>query len=330
MSRTIAKLALALLPSTALAQQRCQWASLRSFTDVFIESQVAGDISDPIFSSPLLQYTQNGVPLTINSSASLLGTTPVTVHFSHTIVDQDQCASFTKLVVSTPSTIGTDGVRWSRSLLTRGGSGTSKETARRNLKGKDNEGERLLILGAQLRFNLSTSGNALETRVSTMDVVYAGEGDWKLDNATAARWFVEREDWGAISASLQDSRDTLEGVADAYLDFLGGSTASVPWDSPCARLEGSFYIAGNSKDTCVEGLVLPGAGQGGVGSGKAKGFAQRRYVMDQTAGSVSVFARDEGLGGAPAVFEFRVVQGRLRYVHQFVATATGGGTRRVE
>ncbi|GAB1321047.1 hypothetical protein MFIFM68171_11257 [Madurella fahalii] len=280
---------LLLTPAARSQALRCQWASLRSATDIFIESQAAGTRSDPIFSSPDLQYTQNGEPLTINSSSSLLSS-PLTVQHSHTLIDQDACASFTKLILARP----------------------------------ENEAEKLL-LGAQIHFNMSTTDARL-TRVQRMDVVYVGEGDWQMDNFTAALAHVEGEDWGAISRAAQDTRESLEGVAAAYLDLLGGTAGgaagaggngtagagvvAVPWGRPCARLEGSVYTAGG--ESCVEGLSLPPEG--------GEGITERRYVIDASVGSVSVIAKDGSLGGAPAVFELRVVQGELRYVHQFAAT----------
>ncbi|KXX82520.1 hypothetical protein MMYC01_201230 [Madurella mycetomatis] len=272
--------AIILAPAAHSQAVRCQWASLRSATDVFIESQAAGASSDPIFSSLDLQYTQNGKPLTINSSESLLST-PFTVQHSHTLIDQDTCASFTKLI----------------------------------LVHSENAEERLL-LGAQIHFNMSTTDARL-TRVHRLDVVYVGEGDWKMENFTAAAAHVEGEDWGALSRGAQDTRETLEAVAEAYLDLLGGivgdaaGAAVVPWGRPCARLEGSVYTAG--EESCVEGLSLPL-------EGGAEGITERKYVMDASVGSVSVVARDGSLGGAPTVLELRVLQGELRYVHQFTAT----------
>lgn len=287
-SRLLTLLSALLLAPAAHSQAiRCQWASLRSATDVFIESQAAGTSSDPIFSSPDLQYAQNGSPLTINSSESLLST-PFTVQHSHTLIDQDACASFTKLILVHPE-----------------------------------DAERRLLLGAQIHFNMSTTDARL-TRVRRLDVVYVGEGDWKMENFTAAAARVEGEDWGALSRGAQDTPETLEAVAEAYLDFLGGAAgdaagggngtagaAAVPWGRPCARLEGSVYTAG--EESCAEGLSLPS-------EGGAEGITERTYVMDASVGSVSVVARDGSLGGAPTVLELRVLQGELRYVHQFTAT----------
>lgn len=86
-----------LFPLVALAQTRCQWANLRSSADLYAESQTFGSTSDLIFSSASFSYLENSHQ--INISSSLL-TTPLKIAHSHTIIDQDACATFSKLVVT--------------------------------------------------------------------------------------------------------------------------------------------------------------------------------------------------------------------------------------
>jgi hypothetical protein len=81
-------------------------------------------------------------------------------------------------------------------------------------------------------------------------------------------------------------------------------------------LEGSVYTAVGEAESCEIGLEADGGGEGG------KGITERQFVVDESVGSVSVLARDGRLGDAPTVFEFRVVKGALRYVHQFTARAS--------
>jgi hypothetical protein len=154
-------------------------------------------------------------------------------------------------------------------------------------------------------------------------MVVAGEGDWNmpvgLDGEVLAR-LIEGEDWGALSRASQDGRGVLEGVAGSYLDLLGGNAngtegVEVAWGRPCARLEGSVYTAVAEAESCDIGLDADGGGEG-------KGITERQFVVDESVGSVSVLARDGKLGDAPTVFEFRVVKGALRYVHQFTARAS--------
>jgi hypothetical protein len=47
----------------------------------------------------------------------------------------------------------------------------------------------------------------------------------------------------------------------------------------------------------------------------------RRYVIDESVGTVSVFSDFGSLANAPDSHEFRVEKGKLRYVNRIVATA---------
>ncbi|KAK4039413.1 hypothetical protein C8A01DRAFT_16619 [Parachaetomium inaequale] len=283
-----------------LAQQtRCQWSTLRSATDQVLESLTAGITGTTaaggiLLASPSLIYTQNSVALSIASPDSVLSA-PLDVAFAHSIVDQDGCAGFVRIVVL-PSSDGEGG------------------------------GKGVLVIGAQIFYNYTFNQG---TTVRQIDLVFAREGDWQMPeglNATALLGHVAGEDWGALSRARQDSRAVLEGVAGTYLDFVGGTVNSdgngtgtdseaavaVPWGRPCSRLEGSVYTAVGDAESCEKGLSPMG--------GTAQGITGRQFVVDESIGAVSVLARDGKLGGAPGVFEFRVVEGKLRYVHQFAAT----------
>lgn len=318
---------LPLLPFQAQAQQtRCQWATLRSATDLVIESLAAGTTPGvpTIFSAPSLLYTQNLNTIPIASPASLLSA-PLEVLHTHSLVDQDACAGFIKLVVVA-----------NNSDSNSNSNSNTQEAAER-------DGETYL-LAAQIHFNYTFNTG---TTVRQMDLVFAGAGDWQMMpaapatptptptlaaaaaaaafaaasgeglNATALAALLEREDWGALSRAVQDSRDVLEGVAGGYLDFLesaGNGTLEgeqeVAWGRPCARLEAAVYTAVAEGESCVGGLMPRREG----------GIVERKFVVDESVGAVSVLAKDEGMGGAPSVFELRVVEGKLRYVHQFAAT----------
>ena len=79
----------------------------------------------------------------------------------------------------------------------------------------------------------------------------------------------------------------------------------VPWGTPCARTEGGMHTNG---DSC----------QVGVPSGV--NIANRRFVVDETIGSVVAFCtfgagNAAGGSGAPDSHLFRIDNGKLRYVH---------------
>jgi hypothetical protein len=97
----------------------------------------------------------------------------------------------------------------------------------------------------------------------------------------------------------------------------------VPWGYPCVRIEGGMYTGtGSPKDSCDVGLPS------GVN------ISNRRYVVDETIGSVVVFCTfgagtPGGGSGAPDTHLFRVENGKLRYVHTLThllqANFRGGG-----
>ena len=115
---------------------------------------------------------------------------------------------------------------------------------------------------------------------------------------------------GRHSRRQRDTRDTLVAAANAYLDaFLEGKKDLVPWGYPCNRTEGGAHTGnGSPTDSCD------------VGVPSGVNIANRRFVVDETIGSVVVFctfgAGSAGGGsGAPDTHLFRVENGKLRYVH---------------
>lgn len=306
-------------PTLAQQQQRCQWATLRSATDSVLEA-LASSSADapaaarPVFaSSPALVYTQNGRAMAPGDPGSLLAGRPLLPALEggrqgdvgeeeveeamvkvHSLIDQGACAAFFKVVVAA----------------------TSNSTAAAAAGAAD---AGWYMYGSQVRFSITRE--APRPTVARMDVVIAGGDDWQMEGVAGAGEMVgnlEREDWGALSRGMQDTRETLEAVAGRYLDLLGSGgegddeeTPDVPWGRPCARLEGGVYTAVDDSEDCLKGLREAGVA----------GVTDREFVVDESVGAVSVLARDGSLGGAPSAFQFRVVEGQLRYVHQFAATS---------
>src|SRR6185295_961086 len=106
-------------------------------------------------------------------------------------------------------------------------------------------------------------------------------------------------------------RDTLVAAANAYLDaFLEQKKDLVPWGYPCNRTEGGSMHTGRgaADDSCD------------VGVPSGVNIANRRFVVDETIGSVVAFCtfgagNAAGGSGAPDSHLFRVENGKLRYVH---------------
>ena len=76
---------------------------------------------------------------------------------------------------------------------------------------------------------------------------------------------------------------------------------NIPWGTDCERVEGSQY-------TRPCGKSLPRGGS-------KKNNGNRRYVIDETVGSVDVLCSFDSLGNYPDTHEIRVIDGKLKYVH---------------
>ncbi len=174
------------------------------------------------------------------------------------------------------------------------------------------------VLGTQLRLDPA------DLSLVGLDAVVSTNGSL-LFNATQTLLYLEREDWGPLPAAEKtSSREALQAIADAYLDQLGAnanttaptngtagsspSPSAVLWDGPCEQLDGSRYGACNRESPATSPAAVP--------------MVERRYVIDETLGSVSVIGIRPALGRAADSHEFRIEGGKLRYVHSIVALNT--------
>jgi hypothetical protein len=161
--------------------------------------------------------------------------------------------------------------------------------------------EKPYVLGTRLRVN--------RDKIAEIEILWTTTGYW-LFNADAYLKWSSSENWDVIPANRRDTRATLVSAANAYLDaFLEGKKDGVPWGYPCNRTEGGAHTGkGDPSDSCDVGVPA------GVN------IANRRFIVDETIGSVVVFctfgAGSPGGGsGAPDTHLFRVENGKLRYVH---------------
>lgn len=158
------------------------------------------------------------------------------------------------------------------------------------------------VIATQLRLENATQ------KVSRIDNIVTTKGDW-LFNVTGTYYWASRENWGPIAASKRDTREVIKAAADAYCDIFSNKSVKVPWGQPCARLEGGSYTGkGQANDRCDVGIP----------SGVK--LINRQYVIDEEYGTVDVqmdFAGTGGfgVGGLPDSHEFRIEDGKLRYVH---------------
>ncbi|RYC56000.1 hypothetical protein CHU98_g10204, partial [Xylaria longipes] len=160
------------------------------------------------------------------------------------------------------------------------------------------------VIGTQM--HLTPDGGIVNVSSLVTDT-----GDW-LFNATGTLYWASREPWDVIPEDQRDSREVIQAAADAYADIFDDKSVTVPWGSPCARLEGGAYTGnGSPSDRCDVGIP------NGVK------LVNRRYVIDETIGAVDVFI---DFATVPDSHEFRVEKGKIRYVH----TITVMGPSRVE
>ena len=161
--------------------------------------------------------------------------------------------------------------------------------------------EKPYVLGTRLRVN--------RDKIAEIEILWTTTGYW-LFNADAYLKWSSSEKWDVIPANQRDSRATLVAAANAYLDaFLEGKKDLVPWGYPCNRTEGGAHTGnGSPMDSCDVGVPA------GVN------IANRRFIVDETMGSVVVYCTfgaggPNGGSGAPDTHLFRVENGKLRYVH---------------
>ncbi|PVI06797.1 hypothetical protein DM02DRAFT_709463 [Periconia macrospinosa] len=149
------------------------------------------------------------------------------------------------------------------------------------------------VIGTQLRF-----GNH---RINRVDSIVTRPGDW-LFNITGFAYWTAQENWDTIAVEKRDSRTTIRRAADAYLDLFNNPNTTVPWGTPCVRLEGGLYGDPGPNGTCA------------VGVPQGVPLTNRRYVIDETVGSVQVLL-DFGQSKWPDSHHFRIESGKIRYVH---------------
>lgn len=158
-------------------------------------------------------------------------------------------------------------------------------------------------------------------KVSKLESIVTDEDDWVF-GATEHLEVTRVENWNEIPANRRDTRQAIQAAADAYLDNWGDPDLPVPHGTPCSRLEGRISTAARDPQgqTCTMG-AFP----------EKLNVTNRRYVIDETVGAVSIFHSfpwlDAGIPkdpGIPASQSFRVEGGMNRYIHEVTACRTPG------
>jgi hypothetical protein len=151
------------------------------------------------------------------------------------------------------------------------------------------------VIGMRLRVS--------EGKISEVDAVVTDKGDWLFD-ATKYLTKSKGETWDTLPVAKRSTRQYLINSANAYLQLFDKPYKdTVPWGTPCNRLEG-----GNNYTDPVCSSGIPQDSQK---------ITNRDFVVDQSMGSVDVYCRFffSPATGYPDSHLFRLVDGKLRYVH---------------
>ena len=166
-----------------------------------------------------------------------------------------------------------------------------------------------------------TQLHVVDDKISGLESRVSDDGDW-LFNATAYLSWTKSEKWDLIPAEKRDSRAVIQAAADTYMDQWANYDLPVPFTVPCARLEGGLYTGDHAplNNTCKM-AKFPAPVK----------LSNRRYVIDEEYGSVSVFngfpfieASKPFEYPSPSSNQIRVEGGGIRYIHEVTICATKG------
>jgi hypothetical protein len=132
--------------------------------------------------------------------------------------------------------------------------------------------------------------------------------DWNFD-ATAYDTRFESEDWSPVAPANQSTREQLIAAGQAYFDVFSDKSTQVPWGSPCYRLEGGKGCTPTMDKASTRCNV-------GIPDGIT--FKSTHWVVDVDLNAVvlnAVVGITLFAGASPDSHMFRLVNGKIRYVH---------------
>ena len=149
-----------------------------------------------------------------------------------------------------------------------------------------------------------------------VEALVTDENDW-LFNASNYLKYSSQENWGILPPQMRSDRQTLIRVANAYFNVFKdfSSSDNVPWNIPCARLEGGMYTNPENKPdaSCTGGPPLEGSVE----------ITNRRFIVDVDMGTVVGLAYFGDENGWPDSHIFRLENGKMRYVHTLTVCPNG-------
>ena len=198
----------------SLAQRsptNCQWAALRMQTDIYIESQSYGEVDPMLLSNkPPALYRENYKSRDINTS---ILTTPLKIDYTRTLVDQQDCKTYTQVIVTDPKNpyiIGTQ--------IAYNNTGTAGLKA--------------------MAIDVVISGASTDPQFNaTKTLAYVDAEDWSTIQSA-------KQDKRDLLKTVADSYLDLWSESGSH---------ELPWDIRCARLEGSEYYTEECQPVSLDG-----------------------------------------------------------------------------
>jgi hypothetical protein len=160
------------------------------------------------------------------------------------------------------------------------------------------------VFGARLTANASTG------QLSAISIIATDCDDWGFNAATYLQYSkAEQQSGGWEDVPLADrlSRQELQDAGYAYFAYWGDKSVSVPWGTPCSRLEGGMYTGANG--TCDVGIPDQSFAPQPTGA-----------LIDVDRGMAVVFVNLPG----PDSHWFRVNKSGLRYIHTLTVCYVNG------
>ncbi|MEI9950168.1 MAG: hypothetical protein WDO74_14630 [Pseudomonadota bacterium] len=166
------------------------------------------------------------------------------------------------------------------------------------------EGSQQYVIGVRLAIKDSQISE-IESIVTTGTVSGSTitSKDWNFD-AKAYLTCAKSEDWSVVPEANRNTREELIAAGEAYFKVFSVKTTTVPWGTPCFRLEGGkgcTPAADKASQSC------------NVGVPDGINFKDTHWVVDlelNTAVGLTLFA-----GVDPDSHMFRLIDGKIRLVH---------------
>jgi len=166
------------------------------------------------------------------------------------------------------------------------------------------------------QYVIGTRLKIIEDGIQEIEALVTDRDDW-LFNADNYLKYSSRETWDILPPEKRSDRQTLIRAANAYFDVFKNPAGAneVPWNIPCARLEGGMYTNPDNKPdaSCTGGPPLEGSVE----------ITNRRFIVDLDMGTVVGLANFGDENGWPDSHIFRLESGKVRYVHTLTVCPDG-------